>query len=229
MIPQLVVNPWIVAGSLSACLVTPSVAIGASFDRVEQVVEAIGQRLATVSAYRCQLHTLSLSGTLREERVFDYAFQRPQAIRMRVIEGKDRGSVLVYRDGKVRGHRGGLLSWITLTYEPSHPEVVTIRGGRVDQSDLLFIMDVLRHAMSEGALRLNGMESLHGREHYRLDLLHHVDPLEHGAEKGRFWIDQERLVVSQYELYNQEGHLIYRQTHEKLQLNVPLSEEVFKL
>jgi outer membrane lipoprotein-sorting protein len=223
------VNPWIVVGSLSALLVTPSVVVGALLDRVGQVVEATEQRLVSVSTYRCQLHTLSLLGTLREERVFDYAFQRPHVICMRVIEGKDRGSVLVYRDGKVRGHRGGWLSWITLTYEPSHSDVVTIRGGRVDQSDLLFITDVLQRAMSERALRLSGLEPLQGRAHYRLDLLHHVNPLEDGANKGRFWIDQERLVVSQYELYDKDGQLIYRQAHEKLQLNVPLPDKDFKL
>lgn len=161
--------------------------------------------------------------------MFDYAFKRPRMIRMRVLDGKDRGSVLVYRDGKVRGHRGGLLSWIVLTREPSHPEVVTLRGGRVDQSDLLFIMEVLRNAVNEGQLRVDGTEQLQGRAHDRLSLLRHVKPLEDGADTGRFWIDPERLVVSQYELYDSEGRLIYRQAHEKLELNVPLPEGAFKL
>lgn len=115
-----------------------------------------------------------------------------------------------------------------LTREPSHPEVVTLRGGRVDQSDLLFIMEVLRNAMQQGTLRVEGTEVINGRTSYRVDLSQHVDPLEKGAETGRFWIDAEQWVVSQYELYDHEGRLIYRQAHEKLELNVP-SEGAFNL
>lgn len=148
---------------------------------------------------------------------------------MRVLKGPDLGSVLIYRDGKVRGHRGGLLSWIVLRYEPSNPEVRTIRGGRVDQSDLLFIMEVIRNGMNEGWLRIDGVEQLQGKAHYRLSLLRHVDPLEADADTASFWIDSQRFIVSQYELYARDGHLIYRQTHEELDLNIPLSEAVFKL
>ncbi len=196
----------------------------------EQAVEVMGHKLETVSRYRCKLHTVSISGSLQEERIIDYTFRRPRLIQMRILSGKNRGSALVYKNGVVRGHRGGLLSWIVLTFKPSDPDVTTIRGGRVDQSDFLFIMDVLRNAMKEGKLRLeNTTGSLNGKEHYRLSLLQHVDPLEKGAEAGTFWIDSEDLVVSKYELYDKNGQLIYRQIHDQLELNAPLPDGQFKL
>lgn len=189
-----------------------------------QIVKAIEHKLDAVSGYQCKLYTVSISGSLKEERIIDYAFKRPQLIRMRILSGKDRGSVLIYKDGIVRGHRGGLLSWITLTFKPSDPDVTTIRGGRVDQSDFLFIMDVLRNAAKEGKLRLEDTGPLNGRERYRLTLLQHVDPLESDAAGGAFWIDPENLMVSQYELYDKDGRLIYRQIHDHLELNVSLSD-----
>src|SRR3989338_7478292 len=128
---------------------------------------------------------------------------------MRVIEGNDRGSVLVYKNGKVRVRRGGLISWVVLTYEPSDRDVVSVRGGRIDQSDLLFIMEVLRNAKRGKKIVLNRNELVHGKMYYRLDLLQHVEPLEAGASKGSFWVDSEDLVVSQYELYDLNGQLIY--------------------
>ena len=223
------VKRWLIAASVLGVAGVSAPGGSTAPERSEEIVEALRRRLETLSTYRCELHSLSILGTRREERTLEYAFQRPKLIRMRVLAGKDRGSTVVYRDGHVRGHRGGWLKWVVRTYAPSHPEVVTIRGGRIDQSDLFFIGDALQNAARAGQLRFDGMESLNGRPQYRLALLQHVAPLEDDAAAGRIWIDREQSVVSQYELYDKAGRLIYRQAHEKLELNVPLAEEMFQL
>ncbi len=218
--PRAIGIPLLIVGGLVALLLGPSAV--ADPQGAEQVVEKMERRFETISGYRCELHTISILKDLREERAFSYIFERPRSIRMRVLDGKDRGSVLIYKDGVVRGHRGGLFSWVVLTFRPSDSEVTTIRGGRVDQSDFLFIMDVLRSAVKEGKLRLEGTDFLMGNEHYRLALLHHVDPLEDGAVAGTFWVDSKNLVVSQYELYGKDSKLIYKQSHDQLELSAPL-------
>lgn len=204
-------------------------AVAAPLQSAESVVEAMERTLETINAYRCKLYVLSIRDAVQEERVFDYAFHRPKVIRMRILEGKDRGSVLVYRDGKVQGHRGGWLAWAVRTYAPSHPEIVTVRGGRADQSDLLFIVEALRHAVDHHQLSLEGVEPRDGQACYRLALQGYTEPLDADTRAGRFWIEQERVVIGAYEIYDGTGRLIYQQRHEALELNPPLAEGAFNL
>lgn len=219
----------LVAGGLLLQSGGPLTAAAEPLHSAASVVGEVERHLETIQAYRCRLHSVSVLGAKQERRVLDYVFQRPNLIRMRVLQGPDRGSVAVYRDGRVRGHRGGLLSWIMLTYPPAHPEVTTIRGGRLDQSDALYLADVLRAALQAGALSLDGLQTRQGRTCYQLSALGHVEALDREAGTGRFWIDREQPFMSAFELYDEAGRLIYRQAHEQLELNPVLPEETFRL
>ena len=66
--------------------------------RIEAVVK-------TLSAYKCRLSTVCVLGKTVEKRVYNYYFSKPGLVRMEIIQGKDKGAVLVYKQGIVYARR----------------------------------------------------------------------------------------------------------------------------
>ena len=62
-------------GGLLATVVQPGAVLGAPLESAQQIVQAVEQKLATVSSYRCQLHNVSIVGTVREERMVVCAYE----------------------------------------------------------------------------------------------------------------------------------------------------------
>lgn len=197
-----------------------------SDQRARSVLEAVETKLRNIQSYRCRLSTLCILDNKREERSYDYTFCRPKLIRMKILQGPDHGSTLVYREGRVVVRPGGLFSFLRQTFEPEHPRVTTIRGGRVDQTDFWFIVDLMKAETC--VLRYEGQEDVLGNVADVLELTRRAASSGGDYQKGRFWVERDSGLIVKYELYDKEDKLAFRQTHEEVQFNPGLLEDFFR-
>lgn len=195
--------------------------------QAQQILQEVSQQIFSIHSYRCVLSTICRLGNREERRIYNYAFQAPKLIRMDVIAGKDRGATLVYRNGFVRVRRGGLLSFITLTFKPSDRRVTTIRGGQIDQTDFGFIMSLLLDSTKK--ILWKNKDSFMGEDADVLELLETktVNPDE--PVRGLFWISHNSKLILKYELYDKNNNLLFQQIHKDIQLNIDFPEDYFKL
>ncbi len=197
-----------------------------SDQRARSVLKTVETKLRDVQSYRCTLNTLCILNNEREERSYEYAFRRPKSIRMKILQGPDQGSTLVYREGRVVVRPGGLFRFLRQTFKPDRPRVTTIRGGRVDQTDFWFIVDLMK--TETYVLRYEGQESVRGNVADVLELTRRTASSGGDYQKGRFWVERDSGLIVKYELYDKEDKLAFRQTHEEVQLNPGWPEDFFR-
>ena len=103
--------------------------------------------------------------------------------------------------------------------------VTSIRGGQVDQTDLGFILSMLK-APGRG-LSWQGKEELNGQTLEVIELRdENAKPGE--PQKGIFWVGQDGFILK-YELYDNDNNMVFQQCHDNIQLEVSFSPNLFKL
>ena len=190
---------------------------------LQKALARIEARTQTLSAYKCRLSTVCVLGKTVEKRVYNYYFSKPGLVRMEIIAGKDKGAVLVYKHGIVYAKRFPL--FFTLRFKPQNRRVTTIRGGQVDQTDLGFILSILK-APGRG-LSWQGKEELNGQT---LEIIELRDEKTKTGEpqKGLFWVRQDGFILK-YELYDADNSLVFQQCHDNIQPEISFSPGLFKL
>ncbi len=190
---------------------------------LQKTLVKIESRVQTLSAYKCRLSTVCVLGRTVEKRAYNYYFSRPGLVRMEIIEGKDKGAVLVYKQGIVYAKRFPL--FFALRFRPQSRMVTTIRGGQVDQTDLGFILSILKAPGRK--LSWKGKEESNGQT---LEVIELRDEKTKPGEpqKGIFWVRQDGFILK-YELYDSENNLVFRQSHDNIQPEVSLNPSLFKL
>ena len=84
--------------------------------------------------YRIILHLTA--GDAIQDSEYTFYYQKPNLIRMYVNEGENRGStVLLRKDGRIRGKAGGLLSLIALTLNDDDERLRDLWGRKFYKAD----------------------------------------------------------------------------------------------
>lgn len=208
---------------LFVCWTPMANAQGGSEVLLQKAIGRIESRVQTLSAYKCRLSTICVLGKTVEKRTYNYYFLKPGLIRMEIVEGKDKGAVLVYKQGIVYAKRFPL--FFTLRFKPQSRMVTTIRGGQVDQTDLGFILSILKEPGRK--LSWQGKEELNGQTLEIIELREgKAGPGE--PQKGLFWVGQDGFILK-YELYDTNNNLVFRQSHDNIQPEAGFSTSLFKL
>ncbi|MGH7727206.1 MAG: hypothetical protein ACREM2_00220 [Vulcanimicrobiaceae bacterium] len=72
-------------------------------------------------------------GGRTQDRTYRYDFQRPMEAKSTILDGPGKGSVGVWDGGTtVRGHQGGLLSFVTLEVGVHDPRATDLRGNTIE-------------------------------------------------------------------------------------------------
>lgn len=215
----------VVAATLMLICWMPMAATAAEKKEIllQKTMARIEARAQALSAYKCRLSTVCVLGKTVEKRTYNYYFSKPGLIRMEIVEGKDKGAVLVYKQGIVYAKRFPL--FFTLRFKPQSRMVTTIRGGQVDQTDLGFILSLLKNPGYK--LSWQGREELSGQT---LEIIELRDEKARpgGPQKGLFWVGQDGFILK-YELYDSANNFIFLQSHDNIQAEVSFSQNLFKL
>ncbi len=192
---------------------------------VSKIIERLKQRYESIQDYQCRIEESSTLGSRREERIINLYFKRPRMIRLDILKGNrpfDRGSVGIYRgDGRVVGHRGGVLKNITLNLRTDHVLATTIRGVRIDQSDLLAVLQRLIFLNEIGTV------TIFDEPPYIKFRCVPFDPaLNEGIETDIAWVDRETLLLVRTERY-EKGKLVQEVNWKNYIVNTGLPDKLF--
>ncbi|MGB9856784.1 MAG: LolA family protein [Dictyoglomaceae bacterium] len=195
---------------------------------VEEIVQKVVETYNKLNTFSSILEIYNREGNKEEFSIYEFYFQKPDIYRLNMIEGRDKGAVAILRDGKVRGHHGGLLRFIILTVNPDDPLVLSIRKGRIDESGLEYVVQQLTQGSS---LKLIGEENIAGYLCYVLEMGLSKDRL-HTYVSQKFYIDKNTFIpiqLEQYENYNGVKTLTHRRTYKNYKINPNLDPNIFKI
>jgi len=148
--------PRIAALALLAVSVRPASA--AETPAAARALAGFAAAWQAVHDYRCTITAHEALGRSVQDRVYRLVFEKPHDTRLSIVSGDGRGGVAVWRGGpQVRGHRGGLLSFLTLNLGLHSSLATTLRGTTVAQANFGALLDhwqqLARDASVEAARR----------------------------------------------------------------------------
>lgn len=130
-----------VAATAGALLVVMS-HLPASAASETSAITAASSAFAKVDDYHMRIVVHEAAGARTQDRTYDVLFKKPLMEKIEIVAGQDKGSGIVWLGGdKVRGHRGGLLSGIHLTFDLHNSQVLTLRGDAVDTATIPSMLD----------------------------------------------------------------------------------------
>lgn len=192
----------------------------------KEIIEKMDSVYSKVNDYICIADAHYKKGFLSEDKVYKIYFKKPNKVRIEVLEG-DKGAVAVLLDdGRVKGHRGGFLSFIVLTVPIDSPIVTTIRGNRIDQANFGYIISLMKKVVEKEEAKVVGITSLEGIPVYGLEVIH-KSPRE-DLTREFIYVDAKNFLLKQllgYEGEREVVNVIYRD----IVLNPGLSDDIFKL
>jgi outer membrane lipoprotein-sorting protein len=105
-------------------------------------IAAASSAFAKVDDYHMKIVVHETAGERSQDRTYDVLFKKPLMEKIEIVAGQDKGSGIVWLGGdKVRGHHGGLLSGIHLTFDLHNSQVLTLRGDGVDTATIPAMLD----------------------------------------------------------------------------------------
>jgi outer membrane lipoprotein-sorting protein len=124
-----------ISGLLFIALGTPSGATPAT--PATAALDAATAAFAKIDDYRMTIAVHEISGERVENRTYSVLFKKPMLERIDIVSGPGKGGGIVWLGGEtVKGHRGGLLSAIHLTFDLHSGQVVTLRGDAVNTATI---------------------------------------------------------------------------------------------
>jgi outer membrane lipoprotein-sorting protein len=146
--------------------------------------------------YRIILHLTK--GEMVQESEYVFYYQKPNLVRMYVKKGKDRGStVLMRKDGVIRGKRGGLLSVIPVTLKPDDERLSDLWGNKFYESDWGTLLKETGARMEEGVPCR--VEEIEGGKQVLLTIEGKNGYVE------RNWLESGRLVLVKRQIRKANG------------------------
>lgn len=116
--------------------------------RADDERHAIAMMTATWSSIRTYEVTVTVhetKGPAVQDRVYRVRFQRPMHTRVDIIGGDGRGTAAIWDGGQtVRGHEGGMLSFLHLNVGLSDRLATDLRGGTIAQANFGALIEHLR-------------------------------------------------------------------------------------
>ena len=111
-----------------------------------------GHAIAMMAATWNSIHTYEVTVTVHEtkgasvqDRVYRVCFQQPMHTRVDIIGGDGRGMAAIWDGGDtVRGHQGGMLSFLHLNVGIHDRLATDLRGGTIAQANFGALLEHLR-------------------------------------------------------------------------------------
>jgi outer membrane lipoprotein-sorting protein len=137
----------------------------------QTVAQRLQQRFDQLSDYECVMKTETRAGTRVEAATFRVWYRRPGLFRLRVLQGRQRGSELVVEsDGTLRGRRGGLLRPFSRRLSRSDPSLRSLRGQPAWELDMGSFLRSMRQRMEQPASSAILQEPQSGARESRLEV-----------------------------------------------------------
>lgn len=174
--------------------------------------------------YRYFKKSENWKGDKYEKKVTMFQFKKPNLMRIDVLEGRKRGSVvLLNKEGKIRGkNRIGFKK----TLKPTDKRLKNIRGYTFMNSSLSNKIERLKeHILERGCKATLTEEEYMDRHTYHL----HIDHKDADAPvtDEDIWLDKETYIILKNLKY-ENGQKVTDITVRDFEINIPLDDKLFK-
>lgn len=198
----------------------------ASLPSPQELVKNMDNAFSKVNDYSCIAEAHYKKDWLREDKVYKIYFKRPELVRIEVLEG-DPGSVAVLReDGKVRGHKGGWLTWIKLTVDIDSPLATTVRGNRMDQSHFEYMIRMMKKILATAEAHVIGETTVEGQNVYIMEVTHSKPRKD--LTRELIFVDKETWLLKKILGYEGRREVV-NVTYRDIVLNPGLDDKLFKM
>jgi hypothetical protein len=185
------------------------------------LIDSLQAHLAHCQDYRYDVSSYERNGNQQEERSYRFFVKRARLVRIRVLDGRGKGSEAVMdAQGRVRARKGGLLRAFVRTLRPDDPRVCSLRGTPFWEAACPNFLKELRIRVVQPGTECDLGPDLVQPALIRLDL-HRP-----GANRERYWIDPQGMHLIKGEVL--EGNLlVHRFVISDIRENVGLSDAFF--
>jgi len=193
----------------------------------EEIVRKVIDTYNKLDTFYSILEVYNRSYDKEESSIYELYYQKPDTYKLEMIEGKDKGEVLILKGGIVRGHKGGILKYIVLTVDPNDPSVLNIRKMKINELGLEYVIEQIVQA----PVKIVKEDRIAGYNCYVLEM---------GLSKDRiytyvsqvFYIDKNTFIpvqLEQYENYNNIKTLVHKRIYKNYKININFDPNIFKI
>jgi outer membrane lipoprotein-sorting protein len=178
--------------------------------------------------YRCMMQSNNKLGQEKDLKKVDFAFKRNHQVRMEVLDGKNKGSVVARNDsGRIKGKKGGILGVVAVTLGETDERILNLRGRKFYEADWGTVLKEFSDRLKAGwNVVVQGEEEVSGSP---CDILV-ATGRESGSKvtKDMMWIDKKNHLVLRRKQYEGED-LINEVVWWDIQVNSGLGDDLFDL
>lgn len=209
------------------------VAVSTDFGDMKDAEAFIRETLKRAEAandysFDCKITTYKKGKAIKEGGKF--YFKKPTLMRVEVTEGGKKGAVAVIgKDGKVRGHLGGLLKMFTGTLAKDSHMLRSANNYSMVESDYETLLNTLLKEIGSGYKTYVSPSPV--KVDYAPDKAYVVEIYEPGDKKvlaQRMFVDQQSKLPEQWNLYR-KGELFSVTEWRNIKVNSNLPDELFDL
>ncbi|HOJ92418.1 MAG TPA: DUF1571 domain-containing protein [Dictyoglomaceae bacterium] len=201
-----------------------SSSFGISTDEILQKTKVAYNNINTFYSI---LEVYNRDANSEENITYEFFFQKPNTIRLNIVDGKDKGTVLIYKEGKVRLKRGGVLSFIPISLNPDDPLILSLRKGRVDELSIAYVLEQL----FKNKPLLVKEANINGYNCFVIEINTSRDRL-YTYTMQRVYIDKDNFIpiqLEQYENYQDTKILVHKRTYKNYQINPNFDSQIFNI
>jgi outer membrane lipoprotein-sorting protein len=177
-----------------------------SLPTAKEIIFGAEKKFASIEDYTCTADAHYRKGDRTEDKVFRVFFKKPELVRLDVLKGDGEGGAAVLtKDGGVKAHGGGWLSWLVLPFGLDNPLVTTIRGHTLRQSHFGYIIQMMKETLASNEASV-AAESFDGAPSYVLKTSY----IDAGgvARKEVAVIDRASLLVRKVQEYEGSAEVV---------------------
>lgn len=209
--------------------IVPGVQDNQEEQAIKNIFKELQEKFKKIDDYQCILETFVAKDDKSDKRIYNYYFKKDKQIRMEIVEGEDKGTHLIYNEGKVKVKPGcGLSSLFTFTFTPDDKSICDLRGFGVHQSDWgTFIEEHLTY-LKKYTGKIGGKEEVEKKEAMVIEIKSKKPEDTMSVAQEKIWIDTKEKIILKFEQYDQAGKLIRSNYFKDIKMNQGLKDELFK-
>ncbi|MEN3045619.1 MAG: hypothetical protein ABDH49_01330 [Candidatus Hydrothermales bacterium] len=198
---------------------------------IDFIIKECEKKWESIRTYTCIYESYQKKEDREDKRKYYVEFKKPLWIRLKVLEGKDSGSEVLYNPEKniVRGRKGGVLKGIVLTLSPDDKRVTSLRGFKLYHAGIGEIYRRMFEYYKRGfPSRILETFKEKGVEGYKIEFEVKSPQEFFGCTREVFWITKD-FIPYKCEQWDEKGEYVLRSVFLEVNINVKIDEERFKL
>lgn len=193
------------------------------------ILTRMKERFEKLETYQCFFQVFTAKGEKTKTVTARYYFKQPKTVRMELLEGSQKGTILLYKPHRVRLKPGkGLFSIFHFVLEPENDMLVDLRGYGIHETDWGYYIDQHLQRLEITSSQFAGEENVEGRQTLVFELISQYPERSNDVAKEVLWVDKEELIPLKYVHYDTSGMLVLSAQFKDIKIDVEFEDSFFE-